>query len=81
MEPPHHQLVVTKTDLKAAKTDASYWRTQPYADRLAALEQIRQEYHQWKYNVQPGFQRVYTVISFLPNKEPLRKFSRPDFKQ
>jgi hypothetical protein len=57
--PNRRQLIVTKTSLKAPKTDTAYWRTQPYTVRLAALEQIRQEYHQWKYNVQPGFQRVY----------------------
>jgi hypothetical protein len=39
-----------------------YWRAQSYQDRLEALEQIRQEYHHWKYNAQPRFQRVYKVI-------------------
>jgi hypothetical protein len=29
---------------------------------LAALEQIRQEYHRWKYGVQPRFQRVYRIV-------------------
>jgi hypothetical protein len=54
--------VVTKRKLSDKKTDAAYWRTQPYADRLAALEEIRQEYHVWKYGVEPGFQRVYTIV-------------------
>ena len=32
-------------------------------ERLDALEQIRSEYHQWKYqDAQPRFQRVYRVI-------------------
>lgn len=37
--------VVTKAKLSDKKTDAAYWREQSYAARLAALEEIRQEYH------------------------------------
>ena len=54
--------VVKKTRLGEKKSDAAYWRAQPYQDRLAALEQIREEYHRWKYNAQPGFQRVYSIV-------------------
>ena len=54
--------VVTKVRLGETKNDAAYWRTQPYAARLAALEQIRQEYHHWKYDAAPGFQRVYRIV-------------------
>jgi hypothetical protein len=41
---------------------AEYWRTLSYEARLAALEQIRQEYHHWKNDAQPGFQRVCTIV-------------------
>ena len=54
--------VVTKAKLSDKKTDAAYWREQSYAVRLAALEEIRQEYHHWRYGAEPGFQRVYTII-------------------
>jgi hypothetical protein len=54
--------VVTKRKLTEKKNDAAYWRTQPYAVRLAALEEIRQEYHVWKYGAEPGFQRVYRIV-------------------
>jgi len=54
--------VVTKAKLSDKKTDAAYWREQSYAARLAALEEIRQEYHRWRYGAEPGFQRVYTII-------------------
>jgi len=54
--------VVTKARLGQEPKDNLYWRTQPYQARLAALEQIRQEYNQWKYHAQPGFQRVYSII-------------------
>ena len=42
-------------------SDALFWKAQSYEDRLAALEDIRTEYHQWKYNDQPRFQRVYRI--------------------
>jgi hypothetical protein len=48
--------------LDQQKSDFAYWQAQPYWARLAALEQIRQEYHRWKYRIQPGFQRVYKIV-------------------
>jgi hypothetical protein len=33
-------IVVTKTRLKSSTSDVAYWRSQPYAVRLAALETI-----------------------------------------
>jgi hypothetical protein len=55
-------IVATKIRFSDHKNDAAYWRAQSYMARLEALEQIRQEYHQWKYHVEPGFQRVYTIV-------------------
>ncbi len=52
----------TKVNLREQKSDFAYWQTQSHAARLAALEQIRQEYHRWKYGAEPGFQRVYRII-------------------
>jgi hypothetical protein len=54
--------VYTKTTLRERKSDFTYWQTQPYAARLAALEEIRCEYHRWRYGAEPGFQRVYTIL-------------------
>jgi len=56
------QPVVTFTSLSKPKRDFAYWQSQTPQFRLATLEQIRQEYHRWRYNAQPGFQRVYTII-------------------
>jgi hypothetical protein len=56
-----NNLVITKTTLHEPNRDVLYWRSRPPLERLAALEEIRNEFHQWKYHVQPGFQRVYTV--------------------
>lgn len=59
---PEIKKVVAKLKLSDKKADAAYWRKQPYAARLAALEEIRQEYHRWRYGAEPGFQRVYAVV-------------------
>ncbi len=56
------EMVVNKASLHAPKQDANYWRSQPCADRLEALESIRQQYHLWKYGAEPRFQRVCTVV-------------------
>ncbi|MBM3150622.1 MAG: hypothetical protein FJZ96_00210 [Chloroflexi bacterium] len=42
--------------------DLKYWQTQPPAVRLAALEEIRREYHRWRYGAEPRFQRVYSIV-------------------
>ncbi|MBM3464710.1 MAG: hypothetical protein FJX76_21645 [Armatimonadetes bacterium] len=55
-------LVVNKVRLGEEPRDSEYWRTQSYEARLAALEQIREEYHRWQGNAEPGFQRVYRVV-------------------
>ena len=59
--PNLRQIRVTKVNMRSQKSDSSYWRTQSYAARLAALESIRQEFIGWKYGAQPGFQRVYSI--------------------
>ncbi len=56
------EITYQKVSLKSKKKDALYWRSQSYQIRLSALEQIRQEYHQYKYNAEPRFQRVYTIV-------------------
>jgi hypothetical protein len=55
--------VINKVSLKQQTRDFQYWQQQTPQKRLEALEQIRQEYHQYKYNAQPRFQRVYTIIN------------------
>ncbi len=54
--------VVRKMHLSDAKNDAVYWRTLSYQERIEALEQIREEYHRWKADAQPGLQRVYSIV-------------------
>jgi serine/threonine protein kinase HipA of HipAB toxin-antitoxin module len=52
----------TKMRIGEQKSDFAYWQTQSYQERLATLEQIRQEYHAWRYGTQPRLQRVYRII-------------------
>jgi len=54
--------VVAKVPVREQKSDFAFWQTQPYEVRLATLEQIRREYHQWRYGAEPGFQRVVTIV-------------------
>ena len=53
----------SRVSLRRQKSDFAYWQSQPYEARLAALEQIRREYHQWRYGAEPRLQRVYSIIS------------------
>ena len=53
---------VTKTRLSEQDSDYRFWQTQSYEKRLEALEQLRQEYAPWKYDSQPRFQRVFSII-------------------
>ena len=58
--------IVHRTIQKHQTSDFQYWQKQSPQKRLEALETIRQEYHQYKYNAQPRLQRVYTVIKRKP---------------
>lgn len=55
-------LVVTRKKISEQDHDRDYWLSLPPAARLAAVEEIRREYHAWKYGAEPGFQRVYRVL-------------------
>ncbi len=50
-----------KVPLRQRKSNFAYWQSQPYEVRLATLEQIRREYHEWRYGAEPRFQRVYSI--------------------
>jgi hypothetical protein len=56
------QTSVIEVSMRSPKSEAVYWRTQPYAARLAALEKIRQDFIGWKCGAQPRFQRIYTIV-------------------
>ena len=54
--------VVTKVNQNEQNSDFAYWQSKSYAERLAALEEIRREYNSWKYtDAEQRFQRVYRI--------------------
>jgi hypothetical protein len=54
--------VVSIRRLGAPDGDVEYWLKQPPSERIRALEQIRKEYHRWKFGAEPRLQRVYRVV-------------------
>jgi len=59
--------IITKTTIKQQTSDFHYWQQQTPQKRLETLEQIRQEFHQYRYNAQPRLQRVYAIIKLQPS--------------
>ena len=62
MNTPAIAKVVTRVATKDQTSDFAYWQKQSYQTRLAALEEIRQAYHRWRYDAEPGLQRIYTIV-------------------
>ncbi len=54
--------VVHKHGLHEKCSDFRFWQSQPPEARIAALELIRSEFHQWRNIAQPGLQRVYSIV-------------------
>ncbi len=54
--------IVNIVNKNSKKSDAEYWRSQPWEKRLEALESIRKEYNDWKYGTERKFQRVLKII-------------------
>ncbi len=44
------------------ENDYQYWKSKPPKERMEALEEIRHEYHLWRYGYEPGFQRVLRIV-------------------
>lgn len=57
-----YQILSPQEQKDSRQRDLAYWRSQPYSARLAALEEIRREYHQWAHGAEPRLQRVYRMI-------------------
>ncbi|MBI3718066.1 MAG: hypothetical protein HY252_05675 [Sphingobacteriales bacterium] len=56
--------VVNIQPLHSKKNDFHFWKDKPDAEKLAAIEMLRQQYIHFKFNnVQPRFQRVCRVIN------------------
>lgn len=55
--------VLKITSLKDQKSDFEFWMSKPEIERLAAIETLRQQYINYKKDVQPRLQRVYRIVS------------------
>ncbi|PJB64415.1 MAG: hypothetical protein CO094_13210 [Anaerolineae bacterium CG_4_9_14_3_um_filter_57_17] len=54
--------VVKKILQSQTSSDFAYWQACSPEARIAALEEIRREYHRWRYDAEPRLQRVYTIV-------------------
>ena len=54
--------VIRKGKIHKQGNDFLFWQSQPYKKRLETIEQIRQEYNNWKYGPEQRFQRVYRIV-------------------
>jgi hypothetical protein len=59
---PRVEPIVTRINIRDAKNDFAYWQTQSPQARLEALEEIRREYHLWRYGAEPRLQRVCRIV-------------------
>jgi len=53
---------VNKYKIDEQPNDFIFWQSKSFEERINALEQIRQEFNNWKYNAEQRFQRVYRII-------------------
>lgn len=49
--------------LKDKSNDFLYWKSKTEIERLQAVETLRQQYINYKKDVQPRLQRVYRIIN------------------
>ena len=54
---------MTRLKLGQEEGDVAYWQAQSPETRLAALEEIRREYHLWKYGGEPPMRKIVTIIN------------------
>ncbi len=54
--------VVHKYRIEEQPSDKAYWQSLSPVERVAALEEIRAEYHRWKYHAEPRLQRVCSIV-------------------
>ena len=54
--------VVRIRNINDPNDDAAYWRSRSPEERIAALEEIREEYHRWKGDAEQRLQRVLTIL-------------------
>lgn len=66
---PKSELISTVRLLRDSEIDADnaslrYWLSVPVSERLAAVEQIRSEFHAWRRDHEPRLERVARIVAF-----------------
>lgn len=61
-KPRRIALVYRKMRINEQGSDLEYWLSQSPVARLAAVEEIRREYHGWKHGAEPRLQRVLAIV-------------------
>jgi hypothetical protein len=56
------ELVVHTYPIGDEPSDRQFWRTQSPEARIAAVEDIRREYHGWTDETEPRLQRVFSIV-------------------
>lgn len=54
--------VFFRRNIHDRQNDVAYWLSQPPEARIAAVEELRSQYNQWRYGAQPRLERVYRVV-------------------
>ena len=68
-KPRQIAIVYHKMRISEQGSDLEYWLSQPPGARLAALEEIRREYHGWKPGEEPQIEKVITIIRNCSRKQ------------
>ncbi len=68
-KPRQIALVYRKMRISEQGSDVEYWLSQPPGARLAALEEIRREYHGWEPGEEPQIEKVITIIRNCSRKQ------------
>jgi hypothetical protein len=55
--------VVRITTAEESGTDYRYWKSRSYAERLQAIEFLRQQYLSYQKNAEPGFRSVCRIVN------------------
>jgi hypothetical protein len=55
--------VVAAGQIDSDESAFHYWMSRPAGERLAAVEEIRREYHAWRGTDEPGLERVARIVA------------------
>ena len=72
--------VIAKYKLGEQPKDIIYWLSQSPESRLAALEEIRREYHGWQKGEEPRIEKVITILKRTKQGDVILRVVKPKYK-